>query len=355
MIESRAQLFQHVQKIDDHFYYGRIPEKDLWVVSERIDFMNIGSWLHYAKVQSESPRASDHVSSLRDRNGKALQKGSLFTGSNHFKRVLQELSYQINEVWVAYITKAKFPEKIPGSLHKYNSGNILDGTCPFANNIEMFVSVTTSPNALVTTHMGVARSIEGVLSRKSKGTSVDLHSFAAKIMLIRNPERKYMVNTPVHSMEMIFAKALPNSFYAGTLEMQEEMKQRQAVTKEQFIKKIEQKDKEAMEITRRCDLEERFYLYRTLYHFESATSKETEVEEFLAFMEKHPPILSIKDRQVTIINPHSPSTPVLMIDTKNPTYEWMNAYCFQPSTREIHYIAIDLLALANAKSLAPID
>jgi hypothetical protein len=77
----------------------------------------------------------------------------------------------------------------------------------FAKHIKMFVTVTSSLNAIFITYMGVTASIEGVRSG-TRGISFDLHSFAAKIMLMRNPKRLYQINQPVLQMGNILIKAI---------------------------------------------------------------------------------------------------------------------------------------------------
>lgn len=242
-----------VQKMSDDFYIGKIPGKELrggkelWLAMERVTDDNIASWKKYIKIQT-MPRGIGVAFARIDENGKAMQKGMLGDGSYHFKAVLDEVSYTENEIWIAYITKASLPQKIPAipDFHPTwgydpvyaceNSNNLCKGGA-FMANLEMFMTVTSSPNALVTSHMGIASSIEGTLSRRTKGTSVDLHSFAAKVMLERNPHRECMINAPVFAMEKIMIDALPNSVFVGTKEMEEIMKERQNVNEEEFARK----------------------------------------------------------------------------------------------------------------------
>jgi hypothetical protein len=273
--------------------------------------------------------------------------------------------YNVHEVWVAYITKTKTPEKIPDNMAVYSSDNAINGDNAFAKDIEMFVSITSSPEALITSHMGVASSIEGVGNR-SRGTSVDLHSFAAKVMLIRKPDRKYMVNAPVDAMEMIFAKTLPGSFYAGTLEMQQKMKKRQLITLETFtniiMPKKAKKSQECAAVNsddpRACraqvlselSVEKQYHYYKNPYTFKAATNKESQAEEFLQFMEKHPPILSKKNEKMVIYNPLSRSEPDITIEKGNKEYEWMHIHALRP-VGSTHYVVIDLQALASSKAL----
>jgi hypothetical protein len=208
---------------------------------ERVDRCNVALWQHYIDVQ-RNPRAVDAAGLMVGQGGKSLQKGYLTDGSYHFSRVLGEVSRTNNEIWVAYITKDMTPQKIPESIRSYGAGDLddyfrmggLDSfKRSFPQNIEMFMTVTSSPSALITSHMGIASSIEGV-GRRTKGTSVNLHSFAAKVMLMRNPQRKYMVNAPVFAMEKIIADALPGFVFVGTREMKHIMEERQQISFDEF-------------------------------------------------------------------------------------------------------------------------
>jgi hypothetical protein len=361
-----SSLSENVQIVDDHFYVGEVPGKDLRIVMERVNKENIELWRNYAQTQNWD-RAVSIVSARCDENGEKLQKGSLSDGSGHFLEILKTVPYDVVELWVCYITRLPNPEKIPRNMANYNSENAINGDHPFAKDIEMFVSVSSSPEALITSHMGVASSLEGVGNR-SKGTSVDLHSFAARVMLIRNPDRKYMVNAPVNAMEMIFAKALPGSFHAGTVEMRQKMEKRQKVTLQEFTEvKIPKRSKKAqeravkdpfdpfvckVECLETLTVEEQYRRYKNPYPFASAKNKEEEDKEFLKFMEKHPPILSVENDKMIIYNPQSPSEPDLTIEKSDKKYEWMNVRALKPSG-STHYVAVDLLELANSKTLNP--
>ncbi len=154
--------------------------------------------------------------------------GSTLDGSCHFMEVLNEVYLVKNEVWAAYITKADFPIKICEGLGFYSPEFFHNQDDRFAKDIEMFVTVTSSPHAYITSHMGIASTLEGLTTRQ-KGTSLDLHSFAAKVMLNRNPDRRSMVNAPVFAMEQIIIKALPNDIFVGTRQMRKRMQAAQGV------------------------------------------------------------------------------------------------------------------------------
>jgi len=360
-------ISRNVQKVNDGFYVGQFPGQDLRLVMERVDSTNIQSWNRYADIQTDS-RVHNYVldnHTTRDTNGHLVRPPSLITGSGHFNEVLKTVDYSVNEVWIAYVTKAGTPEKIPDMTH-YSGDNAVDKDHPFAKNIEMFVTVTSSPDALITTHMGVAGSLESVGNR-SKGISVDLHSFAAKVMLLRNPTRKYMVNTPADSMEMIFAKALPGSFHAGTIEMQEKMKKRQDISMDEFanvilpkqskkIQEIAKTNPDDMRVMKaqlleKFSLDKKYHFYKNPYPFPSAKDQNMAGKEFLEFMEKHPPILSKQKDRMVIFNPQTSESDITIMNGCK-GYEFMNKRVFKP-VGSTHYVAVDLLALATSKELGP--
>ena len=194
---------QHIQKINSSFYVAQMKDHDLRLVMERVDDNNITFWKNYSSVESHG----DYP------NGTNMTKD----GSDHFRRVLGEISRLESEIWVAYVTHNQNPEK-----HRGSGGS--DG------DIEMFVTVTSTPEALITSHMGVSTSRASLKrsSKRPKGISIDLHSFAAKVMLMQNPKRRYMVNAPNDIMRSILAKALrTGDLFVGTKEDERTMQIRE--------------------------------------------------------------------------------------------------------------------------------
>jgi hypothetical protein len=100
-ITSISSLSENMRKVDDNFYTGKIPGKDLCIVMERVNDANIQLWRRYAEIQS-SPYVADQASQRCDINGQLFQKGSLIDGSGHFKKILETVPYNVHEVWVAY-------------------------------------------------------------------------------------------------------------------------------------------------------------------------------------------------------------------------------------------------------------
>jgi hypothetical protein len=400
-------LYPNIRKVTNNFYASRIPNKNLTLVMERIDRRTHSLWQQYISVQSNT-RAIEVVNNLK--------RGTTADGSLLFRDILDKVSYTKNEIWVAYITKSAAPQPIPDGIKYYCASNLDDSSDSFAKDIEMFVTVISSPNALITSHKGISMTIEGALGNRTKGTSVDLHSFAAKVMLMRNPQRKYMVNAPAFAMEKIIVDALPHSVFVGTQEMQQIMQERQNVAYEEFraehenlvIEKLREKaiedskrknenlehvislleegriENETEESLRKeagenipfhlmiemkdgsfviseqklianlpVQLEKEFRYFKNPYTF--PTKELTNMtEEFLKFMEKYPPILSVDmERSIrehfTILNPEKPSEPVLSVDDKNrEDYQWMFMEPCKPVGRT-HYLVVDLRVLANSR------
>lgn len=86
------------------------------------------------------------------------------------------------------------------------------------NNIEMFVSVITSVDAKVVSHMGISRSISAASRMiKSRGNmSMLLHGFAAKCNSKIYPEKLFMLTTPNTRMrDILIAHLPPNTVHVG--------------------------------------------------------------------------------------------------------------------------------------------
>ena len=170
-----------IEQVNDGMYKGYLEDRPSFeFVLERLSDKNYGHWKYF--IHNQLQGRTEH-----------LGEGSL-----HFKKVLQEVSYTDNEIWIAYL-------------------NDTDN-----KRIVMYVTVASSPNALITSHMGIAKTKEAFEAELKgfkgyKGISMLLHSFAARIMLLRNEQRKYMINAPAHVMEKIVYDSLPNgTVFIGT-------------------------------------------------------------------------------------------------------------------------------------------
>ena len=228
-----------------------------------------------------------------------------------------------------------------------------------------------------------------------------------------------MINAPVFAMEKIIVTALPDDTFVGTYQMRERMQKSQGVGFREYCNLYGQDcrnelrrraDQEAVnrnkflddEMQRlhdgkrpgktiedlRQDLLHRlpdyslielnsegsftasetkinaryidevahnFKYFKNPYPFPDAPSQDNTAIEFLKFMEKHPPILSIPHKNhLTIYDPKNPSKPWLTIDETNAhTYDWISTRPFRPAGIT-HFIAVDLLALAQSKPLIAI-
>lgn len=350
-------LYPDIKKVNENFYVGKIANRDLWLVAERLSSDNISDWRKYIEVQNNG-RVVDITANLL--------KGFTADGSSHFRRVLNEVNLDKNEVWIGYVTKDAKPRPIASySLSDYNPERLFSSPHEFAKNIAMYVTVTTSPKALITSHMGVSASFEGVLN-KIRGISPDLHSFLAKVMLVRNPERKYMVNAPNMAMEAIIAKSLPEkSVFVGTKEMKNELKKRD-ITLRQFrtqheaeiAKKVAQYsispgENEASRVQR---------VTRNLYNQYVEPFGYVEVEGYptlLTWMEKYgPPLLSsdgIKSFKTyfTIYDKANPDKEWLKVyrnTDEAKIYDWMFSGPFS-AAGNTHFIVVDLKNLADKGKL----
>ncbi|HBL98562.1 TPA: hypothetical protein DDZ86_02870 [Candidatus Dependentiae bacterium] len=126
------------------------------------------------------------------------------------KTYMQAEFSSLYELWVCYVTDDSDPRpfsipRFSSYKHPLSKEDVEEGIDP-ANHIKMFVTVTSNPKALITSHIGVSMSSESTFN-SIPGISMDLHSFAAKVMLIRNPARRFMINAPTGVMESIFIRS----------------------------------------------------------------------------------------------------------------------------------------------------
>lgn len=143
--QKHETLFPGLKKINDDLYVGKFT-KDFYLTMERIDKNNIDMWINYAKDQQ------------RAGNFMTLKYLPTTVGSDHFEMVLEDYKRgvisQNNELWVAYVSNIPVTEKAT-----LNAGCEKLSSCKNPN-IEMYVTVITSPDALITSHMGVSRTWE---------------------------------------------------------------------------------------------------------------------------------------------------------------------------------------------------
>jgi hypothetical protein len=146
-----------------------------------------------------------------DKSEQALRKTyeifkALYDGLSNFKRALNNINAKTDDfksdVWVAYIIS-----KNPAS-YNYNSDK--------TNDIEMAFAVLAKEGSPLTMHMGIARNPFNLINstKEHPRISTQLHAFAAKVILAKYKEARFMITTPVSSMAKLFKEVLPEENYA---------------------------------------------------------------------------------------------------------------------------------------------
>jgi len=305
--EKDVKISSGLKKINDSLYVGKV-EDEFYVAMERVTRTNLELWQNYGEEQQTTAEATHAV------RGKEYTLSHLIDGSQCFNSALTKYAPKHladpNEVWVAYTSRAPVRERAT--------------TATADANIEMFMSVLTSRDALFSTHMGIARDWGTELDLLSKEPkrkkhpyqSLHLHSFAAKVMLLRDPKKVYMITTPAPSMLEIFAKKFPaDALFIGDNGHKEALEE--AISSTSQV--VDQK-------------------------------KLTEQRKILALMKSHPSRINIKgklgqNRVFTIFN-LSGKKELLTFDEHSKIYPWINTPCMQKLDILIPFVAVDLRRLA---------
>ena len=377
--------------IPNKFYVAKIKDKPLYAVMERVTDENIEVWKNYITIQTSS-RALEFT-----------PKNFSGDGSRHFAKVLSETSHDANEMWIAYLTSNDHPVYDPYKFSTYNQQKMIDRNHTIAKNIKMFVTITSHENALITSHMGVSKTLETVFGKEQyKDISMDLHSFGAKFMLMRDARKKLMINAPAAVMETIIAKNLPeNAVFIGTKEMVKSINKDKNSTFEDCLslKAFKEFDEDAQATLNDWKeyLEEdgdtktfksferntvaQKYLERDNDTFAISADKVLKIKkdyfekyilhdfsylaeilkmphkDFYTFLEKHPALISVDsdggihpENRITVLNPKNPDSILIDITKNNPDYNWLFTNPFLPAG-VCHYVAVDLSALANCREL----
>ncbi len=406
---SVGEPFPQLTKISDGFYLRPILSADgapLCVKMEKVTAENREAWSGYTgrQTRGESVLGTQVFGS----GGQALSFSAMvLEKSRDFPSI---------EVWVAYVTADMEPSALDiAELGAYANCDDLDSYIESfpdnkANQIRMLVTVTSSKDALITTHMGIGRTVQS-LKRIQKGEkeprniSLYLHSMAAQVMLTENPDQLFMINQPLDAMREIILKSLPvGACHVGTCDLVEKVGR-----KGEFVSADVTDDErdEAKEILKKqlsnYQKKERVGLLGKPYESEAKKSKalaqfkadfrkvnyhlrfddyviidgDTVVlkgDEFASaytraadiygynssfdtkygnFLEplsdvviKHPPIVSISDGKWSIKHPRTGG----IIDLDSPIYPWVY---FQPwfGSSTLPYLAVDLNILANPPGL----
>lgn len=381
-----------VRKINENFYAGKFVKDSLplLLIMERVDERNHGLWQGYMNVQA-NPRLSCLVQATFPN-----MKGNPLDGSSAANAVLLgNAYYKKYEIWMAYITKASEACPIPDTMKNYNCASVSgcmvgeNEGADFARDILMSVTVTSTPNALLTTHLGISGSLE-TMGKRPGGLSMYLHAFAAQVMLMRNAERKYMINAPVPAMLQIMLKekSLQGSVFVGTREMQQTLKELSQKTDEELEESLDIGDmfnssfmdkddwrehvqRMAVDELNRCsDLSSSKFLDTEGYEVRISPQKVRNeakrkfmlrlrcpygscngFESLLTLIAQNPPIFSATCEK-KVLKSFAVGDGE-KIAWQNPVYGWMFESVYGPLGDDTHYVLTDLRALANCRTFVP--
>lgn len=213
---------------NEDLYY--LEKNGVYYVMERIDNRpRLEYWKEFIKKEESG------YADYRRKYLKNMKKYENVKGLLHFHTRDQSLSGALgsfkdvvtydnthNELWIAYVKRvlsdkektelAEYITILPSNTKMEYDEDLYDPT------IEMFVSVVTTEEAPMVTHMGITRSFNYLFRAMDKvkllhtGISLDLHSFAALIMTKKYKNKLYMMTTPVPMMRDIFLKYFPKGF-----------------------------------------------------------------------------------------------------------------------------------------------
>lgn len=224
-LDTEAPDFKKgVRKINENLYTCEytLPDKEkIHFVMERTDTnvpnSRIRFWREYVKAENEN---FSWYANMCFRGEVPRGKGFLIqnpmtaplnSGMYSFESSVNNHSLD-NQLWIAY-TSTKDIEKAEDITR---------------DEIEMAVTVLTDKDSPMVTHMGIGRSYHYLLGaaealRKGKdgfklhsNLSMFLHSFAARVIRMTDPEKLYMITSPIPAMRHIMLKALPQHAYMGS-------------------------------------------------------------------------------------------------------------------------------------------
>ncbi len=334
--------YMGVKKLNDDLYVGKVADK-FYVAMERIYEDNIDMWLKYAR--------SEYVADTR----KPLKYVPSPDGSGNFEEVLKDYKegkiHSNNELWIAYASD------IPVTRIAESSDFTDKGATEYSNpHIEMFFTVITSQDALITSHMGISRSWEAAKDLqlekptriKHPDQSIHLHSFAAKVMKMHDARKVYMLTAPTVAMrEILIKKMPPDSVFVGDNLYKERLeeieKNRTSLISEAYklrlyAKAVPKTEQEKEEIVKKEA--DDYY-------------KNWNIKEKIALLKTNPPrIIRRKDGEIwkfIIQNPKG--EPLVSFDKDTEDYQWLYTFVYR-DTWLLPYVLVDLEKLANVGKLA---
>lgn len=311
-----------VEKLTDDLYVGKVND-DFYLGMERVTDDNIAGWLAFAHDQL--------VVGCRKKDLKYLPS---IDGSEFFEQVLHDYDDAViapyHELWVAYAS----------SVPVVGLFNIEDAAF-----IDMFVTVITTQDALLTSHMGISRTwqaaqaIEEGTRTKHADQSIHLHSFAAKVMRLRDHRKMYMLTVPVPSMRAILIAKLPalsvfvgDSVYNARLKvLQKGHEELQCAPVAEVVRKSDSFRRKAADD---------FYFY-------------DRYKEQIGLLQTNPYRIirhqSDSVQEFTIQWPHG--EPLVTFDEKTAAYQWLFTRSYVDLWLTIPYVLVDLDVLAGVKDL----
>ncbi len=218
-----------IRRISEGFYVARTDHKGirLWLVAEQVSPANVEEWKRYAEVQT---------------NGKDLipvGRRTAISSSDCFRGVLGDSLHTQGEVWVVYASRAQRRPRPIGDIDDYTVDHLgSDGAAhPFAGSITMYGAVVSHPDALIASTAGFAPSVEALAKALvPAGVLISLQSWAAQVMLNRNPDRKHLVCAPPAAQVMAFVDVLPPAAVSiGTTHMQSVVDARRGIDLRKYV------------------------------------------------------------------------------------------------------------------------
>lgn len=391
------------------YYVGKTKGRNLWNTMELVTADSLPAWRKFADVQFEIGKSSRVSKAI-------LPRGApLAEGSRHFQLVLDQLSITKNELWIGYVVAVPYLTNDSSKLSYYDrtfldkfieQKNSASGKNDFAKALKRFVTVTSSPKAKIISSMGISTAVESVHAPE-KDTAMDLLSFIAKVMRMKNPDRRFMIHAPTPFMAMTLIKHV-KPVYFGTRETLDSYNYLKKLSFEEYKEYLlRNNDPTAKDVEDSAKLQLQVYMGKlkagktkqevsalfqkdgfakgfleedsTGFSISSQKVKEAieralkdqyegsaeghweypaykgHVDDMESFIAKHPPIISVDNKKrveasMVIYDPQEQLKPWLTIEKGDPDYDWIFTEPFD-ATGFTHYIAVDLKALAESRQL----
>jgi len=202
---------ESIQEMSLSLYIQEYVAGELYLVMERIDSEALFNDDKKAmRGMSELEFWRDFVKRDIASLKKLTSRNSLntYVGADSFLLSLNSTFVENNELWVVY-----------ASTRRITTKNIVEN-----DDIELYMTTSTSYDgkAPMITNMGIQRHSKYFKSeiyedqRRYRGLAMPLHSFSARVMLMRYPDMSYMITCPVGNMRRLIKlneKLKKNVFY----------------------------------------------------------------------------------------------------------------------------------------------